>query len=665
MSSVRLRDRWEILPNIPLADLHSPTAQAYAVEDHRTTGQSYFALIADPKYPPRGAALNLVKMVRLPHVLTPVEFGPVDWTPDGRRCLAIIFERPAGGRLLASCEQTITPWSEAEVAERILSGLLPGIRALDTEGVPHRGIRPDNIFFRDAARRQTTLGDCVTQSPGRHQPAAYETIESAMAMPWARSAGTVADDLYALGVLCLYLLSGRPPGGDLAEEALIDEKIKRGSFAVLAGDTRLSIAMAELCRGLLIDDVDERWTFKELEHWLEGRRLTPKPIVLAPRATRAFEVAGEQCFSIRMIARALARAAEQAAHIVQGPALPNWLQRSLDDKAAAISLTKAVGDGDGPSSGGAAHDARMVARAAMSLDPLAPIRYRGLSVAVDGFGGALVTALNGGGGSVKLLVELLLARLPQFWLRMQGSLRPEHQGLSRSYDRLCRTLEDRRPGFGLERLIYELNPALHCLSPLVENRFVYGLADLLPALELAVVGGAIENHPVDRHIAAFVAHSSKKFDETVLTAIGHIDPAIKVAGMLHLLGQLQVEHGPDKLPALTQLFGRHAQILINRFHNRRTRERLGEELTAVLRDGSLVRLLQFLDDSKERQEDSTYYARARANYAIAAKAIERCEADRQRIPEEAATTASVIAAGISMVFSVLATVGSFLLYGHF
>ncbi len=662
--SVKLRDRWEILPGMPIPELRSPSASAYAVEDHRTKGQSFFALICDPTMPPRGPALNLVKMVRQPHLLTPVEFGPVDWPPLKRRCLAVIFERPAGGRLFGTCDQAIPPWSEQEVAERLLSGLLPGIRALSTENVAHRGIRPDNIFFRDAARRQACLGECVTHPPAAFQPLAYETIEGAMAMPVARSAGTTADDLYALGVLCLYLLSGKPPGQGLNDDQLIAEKITRGSFPVLSGNTRLSIAMAELCRGLLIDDEDERWTFKELEHWLEGRRLTPKSISVTARAARAFDVEGEACFTTRGTGRAIARAGDKVAPLVQGAGLQNWLQRSLNDKPAANAVARALADGDGPGAGGSGADARLVSRVAMALDLKAPIRYRGLSIAIDGYGSALAAALFGK-LELKPLIEILLGRLPQFWLLMQGAVRPEHQGMSRNYDRLRRVLDDHRTGLGIERLVYELNPGLHCLSPFVEERFVYSLADMLPALELAAASGKIHSQPVDRHIAAFVAHSDKKFDDVVLSAVGHPDPAIRVAGMLHLLAQLQLKYGPEEVPALTELFGKQAQVLIDRFHNRTTRTRLGEQLASVLREGSLARLLQFLDDSKERQADAALFDRARAHCSLAANGIERCEAERERIPIEAQATASIIAAGISMALSVLASVGAFMLYGHF
>jgi hypothetical protein len=661
--TVRLRERWEIFYNTPLPELSSATAAAFAVQDHRSVDMSLFALVPDPKLAVRGAALNLVKMAKNPHVMTPITFGPVDWPPAKRRCLAIVFERPIGGRLLNSHDQIIAPWVEQDIVERVLAGLLPGLRALSIEGIAHRGIRPTNIFFRDAARCHATLGDCVTHPPAAHQPVAYETIESGMAMRSARGNGTIADDLYALGVLCLYLSIGQPPGQGYTDEGLIDEKIKRGSFNTLAGDARLSAAMTELCRGLLIDDESERWTLPELEHWLHGRRLTPKVTSPAARAARPFEINGEACLTARMLGRALVRAGDQAIHAVRSHGLEVWLQRSLGDKAMCDGVAHALADGDSPVSSNIGQDARLVARVAVALDPRAPIRYRSLSFTLDGFGNALAEAILSG-GDVKLLMEALLSRLPQFWCHRQDPSHPEHQASIREFDRLRRMVEDLRAGFGMERLVYDLNPALHCLSPFVEESFIHSLSDLLPALELAAADGRIQAHPVDRYIASFVADRSKSFDDTILTAIGSADPSIRVAGMLHLLGQLQLQYGPVSLPALSGVFGRQAQVLIIRFRNRRTRDRLESELATVLRAGSLVQLLQFLDNTQERQTDSALFARARANFALAGQGINRCENDRLRIPEEAAATASTIAAGVSMLIGIFAVVASFLAFGH-
>src|SRR5580658_9490985 len=141
---VRLRDRWDILLDMPLPDLRAPTAPAYAVEDQRSVGTSFFALVGEPGQPIRGVALNLARMTKHGHVLTPVEYGAVDWPSGRQRRLAVIYERPAGGRLAASAEQEIAPWPEQEIVDRVLVGLLFGLRALGVEGMTHRAIRPPN-----------------------------------------------------------------------------------------------------------------------------------------------------------------------------------------------------------------------------------------------------------------------------------------------------------------------------------------------------------------------------------------------------------------------------------------------------------------------------------------------------------------------------------------
>ena len=663
-ASVRLKDRWDILVEQPLGELRGPAALAYAVEDSRSVGMSFFALVADPKQPIRGAALGLSRMTKNPHVLTPIDYGVIDWPPAQQRCLVILYDRPAGGRLAPGAEQSIAPWSEEDLVDRVIAQLLPGLRALNVEGITHRGIRPNNIFFRDAARRQAVLGDCITVPPAAHQPAAYETIESAMALPIARGNGSGGDDLYALGVLCLHLLQGTPPGQGLSADALIEEKIRRGSFNALAPDTRMSAAMLELLRGLLIDEPEERWGLQEVELWLQGRRLTPKVTSPAPRAPRPFEFGTEPCFTARSLGRALAKAGEQGVHAVRSHALQVWLQRSLGDKSVGEGVAVALADGEDPSSGNAAQDARLVARVAIALDPAAPIRYRGQALAIDGLGTALAAVMLAG-GEVKPLAEVMLARLPQFWCQRQPVARPEHSAQLREYDRLRRILEDHRPGLGIERVVYELNPGLPCLSPFVAKYYVTGLGDLLPALEQTAVAGEIQSQPIDRHVAAFLANRAKQIDESALASIGGADPVLRLLGMLHLLAQLQHERGPETVPALTQIFGKQSKLLIDRFRNRRTRERLEGELAGVLTEASLPRLLHFLDNAEEKQIDNFLFSKARNDFSLAARAIDRCEQERTHLPEEAEQTASAIAAGLSMVVGVLAVMASILAFGSF
>jgi hypothetical protein len=662
-TSVRLHDRFDILNDVPLNELRSSGAGAFAVEDQRSPGASFFALIADPTLPPRAQAMTALRVVKHAALLTPIDFGPVDWAPAGRRCLALICERPAGGRLVGTNEQAVAPWSDEDVVNRLIQPLFPGLKALATENVVHRAIRPNNILFRDTARRQAVLGDCFTAPAGFDQPLAYETIENAMAMPGGRGVGTAADDLYALGATILYLLLGHAPGGTMTDEQLIDEKIRRGSYAALSGDLRgTSSALLELLRGLLFDDPDERWTLREIDMWLQGRRMTPKSPTNVPRASRPLELGKEQVFTARAAARVLARQGDQAVHLIRGHALEVWLQRTLGHKPTTDAFALAMADVDDMAGAAGVHDARLVARVAMALDPAAPIRYRDVALMPEGLGCVMALAVTRQ-RDMRPLTEILIGRLPQFWIRCQPDQKPDYPIQSIEYDRLRRLLDDHRPGFGLERLIYDANPMLHCLSPVVERAYVDQVADLLPALERAVLDDKIESLVVDRHVAAFVANRSRNLEDQVLTALGEPDVATRLLGQIYLLAFLQAQSGPPSLPGLTQLLGKQAKPVIDRYRSRPTRARLDSQLASVLADGSLVRLVHFLDSLEERQSDAQRFTLARRQFGRAAAGLEAIEVEREKLPEASTELGRMIAAAVSTVVGAIAIAMSFLHFG--
>ncbi|GGF17014.1 hypothetical protein GCM10011611_23480 [Aliidongia dinghuensis] len=660
---MRLHDRFDILSDVPLAELRSAGAGAFSAGDQRSSGASCFALIADPTLPPRAGALTALRLMKHPALMTPLDLGPVDWPPAGRRCLAFICERPAGGRLVTSNEQRIAAWSDEDVIERLIQPLFPGLKALATENVAHRAIRPANILFRDAARRQAILGDCFTAPAGFDQPIAYETIEHGMTMPGGKGEGTSADDLYALGVTILYLLLGQPPGAGLSDEQLIDEKIRRGSFAALSGDLRgTSSSLQELLRGLLVDEPTERWTVREIDMWLQGRRMSPKSPTVPPRSARPLELGREQVFTARAAARALTRQGDQAVHLIRGHALEIWIQRTLGHKPTMDAFALAMADADDNAGNAGVHDARLTARVTTALDPLGPIRYRDLALVPDGFGCVLALA-HTRSKDARPLVELLVGRLPQFWIRCQPVQKAEHPVQSIEFDRLRRLLDDHRPGLGMERLIYDANPMLHCLSPLIERDYVDQIADLLPALERAVEAGKVESLVVDRHIAAFVANRSKNLDDQVLTALGQPEAATRLLGQIYLMAFLQAQYGPASLPALTQLLGRQTGAVIERYRSRPTRDRLDSQLAGVLAEGSLVRLVHCLDNLAERQHDAQGYALARRQFGRAVAGLEQIEVEREKLDEASRDLGAMLAAAVSTVVGFGAIALSFLHFG--
>ena len=132
------------------------------------------------------------------------------------------------------------------------------------------------------------LGECVSSPPAMAQPFVYETIESCMCDPASRSLGTSADDLYALGVTLLAILTGRSPCRGMNDDEILDAKLSMGSYGALTQDMRVSLTMMEPLRGLLNDDAEQRWTVEDLGMWANGRRGSPIQQTMATRASRSF-----------------------------------------------------------------------------------------------------------------------------------------------------------------------------------------------------------------------------------------------------------------------------------------------------------------------------------------------------------------------------------------
>ena len=141
--------------------------------------------------------------------------------------------------------------------------------------VTHRAVRADNIFFMDKERKTVVLGDCVTAPPGADNPPVFETIERSMASPGGRGKGNFTDDLFALAVSMVFIVQGSNPVSALSEDELVIARVVQGSYATISVGTRIPMALLEPLRGLLSDNLDERWTMEELGLWLDGQRLTP------------------------------------------------------------------------------------------------------------------------------------------------------------------------------------------------------------------------------------------------------------------------------------------------------------------------------------------------------------------------------------------------------
>ena len=529
----------------------------------------------------------------------------------------MVFERPMGGRLIDAFNDHVIKINEYDLGRRIIdpiSHALSGLAAID---VPHRALRIDNLYFMDKERRELVLGECVTSPPGYDQPQIYEPLDRAMAMPAGRGFGHTDDDIYALGVLTVFLLLGYNPVARINSDELRALKAEIGSYQCLCGNERIPMPLIEPLRGMLSDDSAERWNLEALGLWLSGQKRTPIQRRPAQKPKSPFKFLGRDHLTPRTIAHAFSKNVVEGIKIIRSGKLELWLRQSLDaptmaDGIASVMAVTKVHEGSPDGS-----DDVLLSKVCMHLDPTAPIRFKGFSFMPDGFGNAMAVEYLRK-NNFQIPGEILARDLLGFWFTCQSPVTPDLTALNRSFQALRAFAKINEMGFGLERCLYELNRNLPCQSPLLQQAYVDHIDEMLPALDAAVEHNDKRSRPIDKHVAAFIATHFKFDIQPHLKALSDPKEETSLIGMLSLFALMQWRMKKNTpLYGLSSWLGGLLQPAIGTYHSRTTRRSIEQEIPALVRQGSLPELFDLIDNAERRSKDDIAFEEAQLEFAHA------------------------------------------------
>ena len=647
-----LRDRFLIDGSKPLPKLDSPNAKAYLAEDRRDLSRELFALICTPGLPLRVNTMRLMQANPGTGVMTLVDWETVYWPLIEQRTVAVIFERPLGGRVLEQMRTGQARLTEYDIPQKLVQPVVEGLRHLQTIGVTHRAIHPQNFFFMDEDCQEIVLGECVTAPPGYDQPIMFEPLERAAAHPAGRGEGNVLDDMFSLGASLVVVMLGHNPIERMKAEDLIFRRTNLGSYAAICGNARVPIQLLEPLRGLLSDNPRERWTLDQLELWLNGRKQTPLQKQPARKADTPFRFGGRDHTNVRTLAHAFNRQIPEAARILKDETFHAWLKRSVEAGNISETLKGIVDTANFHKDSHQGAEEYYVARACAAMDPIGPIRYKGVTVTLDGFGSllALETVRS---GNVQVLTEIVNQEIYQFWTSDKSTMLDTLEA-ARAFAQLKQWLGIRDPGYGLERCIYELNPGLACRSPLILDECAIFIEDLLQALDGVSTSAETGQRPIDRHIVAFIA---ARFTEDIhphLRALAAAKDSTNLVGMLSLLAFLQWKLKTQPLYGLASWIGGVLGPSINSYHSRTTRRELEKEIPKLVRRGSLPDLFDLIDNADKRQIDADGYNDAVEEYITCAQEIDEIEGTGTALQDKAERTGQKTAAMISVVTTMIA-----------
>ncbi|RAU20457.1 hypothetical protein CU669_18100 [Paramagnetospirillum kuznetsovii] len=658
-----LRDRYMIRSNHPIPELSTPGGEAFAAEDKRDANRALYALICKPELPPRVTVMRALKGVSSPGLQQLVEWGPMNWAPAGRQCMAVIYERPGGKRFISSMKSEFKRIDEYEIVKRVIEPLTSAIKEISSRGVTHRAIRPTNLFDMSGNGDRLAFGDCVSSPAAFDQPIMFETIESGMCTPIARGSGTFADDFYALGVTIALLLLGRNPCAGMSDEAVLSSKIQNGSYNTLIGEERLPLAMIELLRGLLCDDGDLRWGLEDIDLWGSGRRMSPLQPRGEKRAARGFPFQGKEYFNGRELSQAMSKAWEQAIPPVVEGKVELWLRRAVEDKDKANIVADVVRMALNESSDKKSATDLMLCKVLIILDPAAPIRYKGFNFMPDGFGPALA-AVVASRSDTRLMTEIILREVPKLWFGFRGEYQPDNSLMETNFKELRHYLAATGMGFGLERCLYEMNDALPCQSSLLGEEYVVDVKELLPALNAAAAKRSdSKNGPMDRHIAAFLGARMRSDIDRNLNQLNDSNPGTMMLAVLNLYAVLQYRLGPESMPGLAGWMGAVLAPVVAGFHGRVKRKELEKEIPKLVRKGSIVEIYNLLENVDEKVRDEHEFHWAQAQYHAAEEEIkhiitetEERAVEADRIGRQTAAVTGIIIAMVTATVTVILAV---------
>ncbi|HEY9081554.1 hypothetical protein [Magnetovibrio sp.] len=651
---VELNGRYLIYPSMALPDLNSPQAMAYAVEDRRESGRQLFALICKPGLPVRTSLMRELKAQNINGMIPMADFGPVFWGPIDQTAVAIVFERPLGGRFLDTFGDRPPRVSEYELAKLLIEPVAHAISELQAIDFAHRAIRLDHLFFMDKERRELVVGECLSSPPGFDQPIIYEPLNRAYAMPSGRGYGMSYDDMYALGIMTVFALLGVNPVARLSDEEMLAAKAEFGSYQCMCGNERIPMTLIEPLRGLLSDEEFERWNMEALDHWLNGQKKTPIQRRPATKPKTPFKFGGRDHMTTRSIAHAFSKNVPEAVKIIKNGKLDQWVSSSLGETALADSIVGVIANckvNEGSPDGA---DDVLVSKVCIRLDPHAPIRYKNFSFLTDGFGAALAVEYLRK-GNFQIPGEILARDLISFWVAAQSARTPDITSQERTFQTLRGFAKINEMGYGMERCLYELNRSLPCQSDLLRTTYVDHIDDFITALDQVADHVDTRSRPMDKHIAAFIATHFKYDIAPHLKALSDKKEETSLIGLLSLYALMQWRMKIPTLYGLSSWLGGLLAPAIGTYHSRTTRRRIEQEIPALVRQGSLPELFDLIDNAERRHVDTTEFDEAQVAFAHAEAEIESIVGEGVDQNKAALQVGERVTATISIILSMIAT----------
>jgi hypothetical protein len=190
-------------------------------------------------------------------------------------------------------------------------------------------------------------------------------------------------------------------------------------------------------------------------------------------------------------------------------------------------------------------------------------------------------------------------------------------------DRLRSITRNTGLGFGPERVLYDLNPGMKCISPLLAGVHVSTLSSMLKELDKLAPRLSQTNDPIDAHIAAFIASHLNIQHEIYINSLSSHPELVKQPVMiaLKILASAQSKTRINYLPGLTNWLALRILPLLDMIRSRTLKKKLLAMLANAARSGNIQKMADVIIESGYAQAETAAYMQAVRSFKQNAKNI--------------------------------------------
>lgn len=222
-------------------------------------------------------------------------------------------------------------FSESELRDHIIPNLNLALHSLHEKGILHRDIKPSNIMWSNDETWGLVLIDFGLSSVTQESLSVIVS-QVGMSMPYAppevlRGVYFDESDYYSLGITLYQLFCGRTPYEN-RDSALTSVISKPGNMSQELYDLIIGLTYSDLSHRHERNNPNRRWTFAEVDAWLENRSLPVPGInsVIDERAIPPYFFCGEKYTDIDELCFAMAKNWEEGKKAIHRMELCNHLR---------------------------------------------------------------------------------------------------------------------------------------------------------------------------------------------------------------------------------------------------------------------------------------------------------------------------------------------------